>query len=185
MLAGLVVAIVVVAVSAILVDSRIKATEMRQLLNATEASEAVMKSFMSREAALASEYDPRATLCGQANDCVDYVLAEWRSAEKTVAREHLVQLQEAVLDVEDVSGLPWHGDLTSAKDAYREHVEAWLDSLDYTSSYDFEDFSQSRADAISNEIARTWVVAERRFRDVAILLAPDDIPERIDEVFRG
>lgn len=182
-LSALGLAIIVLAAVAVYADSRMKTTEMRQLLDATEASEAVMKSFMSRNSALSSEYDPRADLCGQDNSCLDYVLAEWRSAEKSAARDHLVQLQESALEVEDISGLPWHGDVTSAKDAYLEHVEAWLEDLDYTSTYDFEDFSQSRADSLSNEIARSWVVAERRFRDVTILLAPDDIPSRIEQIF--
>lgn len=178
-------AIIVLAAVAVYVDSRMKTAEMRQLIDATEASEAVMKSFMSKNSAVSSEYDPRAALCGQDNACLDYVLAEWRSAEKSAAREHLVQLQESALEVEDISGLPWHGDVASARDAYLEHVEAWLEELEYTSTYDFEEFSQSRADSISNEIARSWVVAERRFRDVTILFAPDDIPSRIDDVFRG
>lgn len=184
MIALLAVTFLAIIAGAVYADSRLKTAEMEQLLTKTEASEAIVRSFLSRLDDLQSEYEPRTTLCGQNSACWNEVFADWRAAQKSTAREHLIQLQEAALDVEAISTLPWHGDLGSARDAYLEHMDAWLERIDYESTYEIDNYSESTYDSLSNEIARTWVVAERRFRDIAIWLTPDDIPGRVDSIFR-
>lgn len=174
--------LVLIAFAAVYVDSRVKATEMEGLLAATTTSESIMLSFKDSYADLQTEYERQSEFCSEAS-CWDYVINEWRTAQKGEAQRHLIRLQEAFLDVEAVSPLPWHGDIATSRDAYLEHMDAWLDRLDYESTFEIADYSEGRSASLSNEISRTWVVAERRYRDVSIVLEPDYIAAQIDAIF--
>ena len=176
--------ILLLVLAAVYLDSRLKAAEMANLLSATQESELVMQELNSDMQSINDEYQPRAELCGSSEPCVFQVLDEWTAASSSMAKEYLIPLQESALNVEAVSPLPWHGDITSARDAYLDHVNAWLERVEYESAYEKGVSTESESASISNEISRTWTVAERRYRDVTILLAPDDIAVAVEAVFR-
>lgn len=89
-------------------------------------------------------------------------------------------MQVAVLNVEEVSVLPWHSDIAAARDAYTEHADTWLQLISGLSAQALDGTQLAQLEA---ELLPTWVMVQRRFENVRILWIPEDVPERIQALF--
>ena len=164
------------------VDSRIRVNEMNQLLAATQASEQVRSSFES-DPELDTIVDKLSVLNGLSTLPPD-LRAEARNRLLTsladVAQRHVGPMQVAVLDVEEVSVLPWHSDIAAARDAYSEHADTWLQLISGISA---QALDETQLAQLETELLATRVRAQRSFDNVRILWVPGDVPERIQAVF--
>lgn len=164
------------------VDSRIRVNEMNQLLAVTQASEQVQRNF---------ESDPeleviveKISVLNSLSTLPPEVRVEAQNrllrSLADVAQRHVGPMQVAVLNVEEVSVLPWHSDIAAARDAYTEHADTWLQLISGLSAQALDGTQLAQLEA---ELLPTWVMVQRRFENVRILWIPEDVPERIQALF--
>lgn len=163
-------------------DSRIRVSEMNQLLAATQASEQVRSNFES-DPELDTIIEKISVLNGLST-LPPEVRAEARNRLLTnladVAQRHVGPMQVAVLNVEEVAVLPWHSDISAARDAYSEHADTWLQLISGLSAKALDGTQLAQ---LETELLPTRVRAQRRYDNVRILWMPGDIPERIQALF--
>lgn len=191
LIAGIVAAVVVIVVVGLaavglVVDSRIRANEMDQLLDATWSSEQALADYARdpQWEAINSELERVNQFKSLPQNMYDEAWATFIYGANGIATSHIGPMQSAALDVEGVSVLPWHRDIATARDAYLDHISTWLDAASLTAARTPE---QKRFPGLKEnldaQITSTWVTAERRYRDVSFLWMPAEIAQRIDVIF--
>ena len=170
----------------IYIDSRVKAAEMNNLISATAKAQGAISSYVNdyrwsqTEEALAEAQ----STSGREQE---FYQEAWRTFvydTADAARAHVIPLQTAILDVEEVSVLPWHTDIEAARQAYLDHADVWMKAIKQRTTH--EESAQRIFGPTENfdaEIDSTGVIAERRYEDVSILFAPKVISVRISGLF--
>lgn len=151
------------------VDSGLKVLELRNLLTVIEASEDTMEY---------ANIGYKSALEGLSTN-VDTSLSRIREVS-TEAQNRLVIDQ---IEIEESFVLPWHGQISTFKEAYLEHVAAWLSF--YKQSAQADDLEKVRTEVLkASDISTTFRVAERRALDSVPAWFSGDEERRIKEVFR-
>lgn len=186
--AGTVALALVLIVGAVWVDSRIRTNTMNELLDAVEAAEQINVDYIQdpRWAEQSERWQAARSLPGRPEQ---YYRDAWRTFVNdttSTAGEYVAPMQRAILDIEAVSPLPWHGDIAQARDAYLEHALVWQDVIDRRTKHTTN--QQSVPNIFENldaNISRTWERAERRLRDISYPWMPREVALRIDQVIRA
>lgn len=171
---------------AIYIDSRVRANTLEQLLEATDASEEALSNYYLDERwdPLAAELD---RVKNTRNQSEFYYQEGWRlfiDGTREAANSHVSPVQEAILDVEAVQPLPWHSDITAARDAYLDHANAWLEAITRRTQHTPAEKSiPGLYENLDAEISLTWTVTQRRFEDISILWMPRDLEREIERIF--
>lgn len=178
-LAGFVVTIAIV-------DSRIRVSEMNQLLSAVEKTERVNLDYLAdpQWEELSTRLQASQSRQNQSDAYYQRAWEDFVYGTVEVAQSYISPMQESILDVEAVSTLPWHSDIAAARDAYSDHAEVWLEAMSRRASHTpSKQRIEGLNEGLAPEISSTFAIAERRFRDVSILWAPESITSRIEQIF--
>lgn len=164
------------------VDSRIRVNEMNQLLAVTQASEQAQSNFESDPEleAIVEKFSVLNSLSTLPPEVRVEAQNRLLTSLADVAKRHVGPMQVAVLNVEEVSVLPWHSDIAAARDAYTEHADTWLQLISGLSAQALDGTQLAQ---LETELLPTRVRAQRRFDNVRILWMPEDIPERVQALF--
>lgn len=174
------------AAGALYIDSRIRANTLEQLLTATDASEDALSDYYYDERwdTLADELN---RVKNTSNQSEFYYQEGWRifiDGTRETANSHVTPVQSAILDVEAVQPLPWHSDITEARDAYLDHANAWLEAITRRTQHTASEESiPGLNENLDAEISLTWTVAQRRFEDISILWMPRALDLEIERIF--
>lgn len=145
--------------------------EMRALVSAVEDSESAMEWTDQQIQSIIKEYGANGALTK------DQQTKAW-DALSEAAYDGNLAISAAGAQVANVTVLPWHGDITRAKDAYVAHNQAW------------QDYMQKAADDPTvlfkdqPEINSTFDAAEPLMKAAVPVPALYDLRARVDEIFK-
>lgn len=147
--------------------------EMDALLDATEAS----------EAAQTSGYESMVAAVERSANDDGFLTEDERSAlAAAVPREAAIGTAESIATravIEDLSFLPWHGSIESARDRYLDHAVAWEKYFTAVS----EDYEALFASASDGQIDGTFRAAKRAYERAAPRITRHDASDRIESIF--
>ena len=184
--AGSLVAALVLVMAAVWIDSTIRTNTTAQLLDAVEDAEKVNLDYQRdpRWGELAGDLDTANARTGMTDEYYDEAWRTFIYGTRDNALRYVEPIQEAILDVEAVNPLPWHSDITEARDAYLEHATTWQEVIERRSKHtESEESVPGIYEDLSAEISTTWATAERRFKDLSYPWMPREFTTRINAIF--
>lgn len=161
-----------------MVNQWIRAQEMNTILTTIEQSESDMIAFNDNWHHVSESYQTWLTQEGSAS-----ANARVLNSVRASGRDLATSLKTRRSAWQDVSVLPWHGDISKLRDAYTVHLEDWVTAGEYFETVaDFETAAAPFPN--SSDIRSSFMVAAEAGRAIAIPLFGNNVESRIERIFR-
>jgi hypothetical protein len=159
---------------------------MAQLMTGVEKSEQLLNDYGNdpKWADIKAQLDAGQASRGQTEEFRRKLWENFVYASTDLATTYVAPVQDAILDVEEVSPLPWHSDIREAKEAYLEHALVWQEAIERRTKHTTQDQEvPGLAEGLDAEIRSTWVVAQRAMQRVSFLGMSENLERRIERLF--